>query len=104
MRLQFLLLLAPILPAHAEWTVYLTGLKGVYSAPAPPHTLAYFTHDALLCPETDVCTEEEKAAEEKAGVEKNSRAEVVKIGEVSRLKCTMCGINTKGCLWGSRSS
>jgi hypothetical protein len=83
MRPQFLLLLAAILPAKADWTRYLTGPKGAYSSPAPPRPLAYFRHDAFLRPETCDCTEEQRAAEEKAGVEKNSRAEVVKVGEVT---------------------
>jgi hypothetical protein len=83
MRLQFLLMLAAILPARAEWTLYVTGMKGAYSSPAPSRTLAYFTHDAFFRPETCDCTEEQRAAAEKAGVPKNSRAEVVKIGEVS---------------------
>ncbi len=82
MRLQFLLLLAAILPVHAEWKRYYTGPKSSNTGPVPSHTLAYFTHDVFLRPESCVdCT-----SEERADIAKTARAEVVKVGEVRGLE------------------
>lgn len=83
MRLQFLLLLTAVLPVHAEWSRFYMGPKGSSGGgPAGPHTLAYFSHHALLRPEScEDCTPEERS-----DLAKNSRVDVVKAGVVGRLE------------------
>jgi hypothetical protein len=76
MRLQFLLLLAAILPAHADWRRFL--VEEPRTDPAPPRTLSYFSHDAFLRPESCVNCTAEQVGENAA----SAQAEVVKIGEV----------------------
>jgi hypothetical protein len=82
MRLQFLLLLATILPVHAEWTRFYMGPKGWNTGSVSSHTVAYFSRDVFLRPEScEDCT-----AEQRADAAKNSMAQVFKVGEVGGLE------------------
>jgi len=79
MRLQFLLLLAPILPVHADWRRFL--VEEPRTDPAPPRTLSYFSHDAFLRPESCVNCTAEQVGENAA----TAQTEIVNIGEVRGL-------------------
>jgi hypothetical protein len=80
MRLQFLLLLAAILPVHAEWNRYLMEDARDARTDTPlPNTRAYFTHDAYLH-HCENCTPRHKA-----DIQKGEQAEIVKLGDVRGL-------------------
>ena len=78
MRLPFLLLLAAILPVHAEWTRYLLeDARDARTDTPPPNTRAYFAHDAYLRHRCEGCS-----STEKADLQSRVQTTIVKVGKV----------------------